>query len=191
MTPEEASYVVLDVETTGLNPGAGDRICEIGAIKFRAGREADRYHSLINPGRSLSAGAAQKNCITAEMLVDAPPFEQVAPHLRQFLAGAILVAQNASFDLSFLNMEFERCGMSKLSTAVLDTIALARRVRPNLRTYNLDNLAFHFNVPVGERHRSIGDCEVTAKVFFECLTSLRSRGEVKTLEDLVKKGAPR
>jgi DNA polymerase III epsilon subunit family exonuclease len=181
-----AAFVVVDVETTGLDPAA-ERICEVGAIKSVGGRETDRFHSLVQPGCPVSEGARAKHRITDDMLREAPPFEKIAADLRRFLAGTILVAQNAEFDLAFLNAEFGRAGMSRLAVPAIDTIVLARRVKPGLSTYNLDSLALHFRVRVTERHRSIGDCEVTNEVLWKCIEALRPR----SVEELVRKGAVR
>ncbi|MBI2930305.1 MAG: 3'-5' exonuclease [Planctomycetes bacterium] len=177
-----ATFVVLDVETTGLDP-ASDRICEVGAIKVHSGRELGRFQTLVNPERPMPVEATRKNGITDDMLKGAPMFAAVAPDLRRFLAGTVLVAQNAEFDLGFLNAEFRRGGGSKLPLNAVDTIALARAARPGLSSYRLDNLAAAFGARFSTRHRSIGDCEVTAIVFRECLRLLRPR----TLEDLMSR----
>ncbi len=179
-------FVVVDVETTGLDP-AEERVCEVGAIRLVGGKEQGRYQSLVRPGRAMSDGARQKHGITDEMLKDAPAFEAIAGDFRRFMAGSVLVAQNAEFDLSFLNAEFQRAGMMKLALPAVDTIVLARRVKPGLSSYNLDNLAFHFRVEIRDRHRSIGDCEATGRIFWMCVEALRPR----TVEELVRKGQPR
>jgi len=191
MDLDSATFTVIDVETTGLDPLSGDRVCEVGAIKMRVGKELERFESLVNPERPIPEPARAKHRISDEMVQESPTFSVLAPQLRPFLAGTVLVAQNAGFDLGFLNAEFVRAGMSKLTAPAVDTIPLARRVRPGLSTYNLDSLAFHFGLKFNSRHRSIGDCEVTGKVFWECLKALRQRGEVKTVEDLVRKGGVR
>jgi len=183
MDPRIFPFVVIDVETTGLDP-AEDRVCEVGAIRVVGGREEQRYHSLVKPDRPVSEGARSKHGITDEMLRDAPPFARIAPDLRRFIAGTVLVAQNAEFDASFLNAEFRRAGLPKLVPQAIDTIALARRVRPGLGTYNLDSLARAFNVPVGERHRSLGDCETTARVFWKCVESLPPRAVEASIRDM-------
>ncbi len=186
MDPKTAPFAVVDVETTGLDPSE-ERVCEVGALRLVGGREEARWHSLVRPNRRVSEGARAKHHITDEMLLNAPTFEQIAADLRRFLSGTILVAQNAGFDLSFLNAEFRRAGMTPLALPAIDTISLARRVKPGLATYNLDNLACHFKVPFSERHRSIGDCEVTGRIFWMCVETLRP----KTVEELVRKGAVR
>lgn len=181
--PRTTPFVVVDVETTGLDP-AEDRVCEVGAIRLVSGKEEGRFHALIQPNHAMSEGARGKHGISDEMLKDAPPFEEIAPDLRKFLSGSVLVAQNAEFDVSFLNAEFKRAGMTKMALPALDTILLARKVKPGLSTYNLDNLAYHFKVRFSERHRSIGDCEVTGNIFWQCVQALRPR----TMDDLLKKG---
>jgi len=183
LDPKTATFSVIDVETTGLDP-AKERVCEVGALRIVAGREVDRFHSLVQPNHPMSPGARQKHGISDEMLKDAPPFEKIAPDLRKFFAGSILVAQNAEFDVSFLNAEFVRAGMTRLAIPAIDTILLARKVKPGLSSYNLDNLAYHFKLRFKERHRSIGDCEVTGAVFWQCVEALRP----KTMDDLLKRG---
>lgn len=181
-------FAVLDVETTGLSHEQGHRVCEVGAIKVRAGKEIDRYHTLIHPGISVPEEARRIHKITDEMLREAPPFAEIARPLREFLAGTVMIAQNARFDLGFINAEFIRTGLGKLTIPVVDTVTLARRVRPGLSGYSLDRLAHHFQIPVDTRHRALGDCEVTVRVFLECLRTLRQKGEVRSVEDLVKRG---
>ena len=181
--PKTSPFVVIDVETTGLLP-LDDRVVEVGAIRLVSGKEEGRFHSMVQPGRPMPEAARAKNQINDEMLKDAPTFDKIAQDLRKFMAGSVLVAQNAEFDVGFLNAEFGRAWMSKLAMPALDTILLARKVKPGLPTYNLDNLAYHFKVKFNERHRSIGDCEVTGQVFWQCVEALRP----KTMDDLLKKG---
>jgi len=170
--PRTYPFAVIDVETTGLDPER-ERICEAGAIRFEDCRETGRYHSLVRPDRPVPDEAIALHGINNDMLRDAPPFARIAADLRRFLAGTILVAQNAEFDVSFLDAEFLRAGMTRLTNKAIDTIALARRVLPNLGSYNLDRLAREFKVEVRERHRSLGDCEVTAGIFWKCVEALR------------------
>jgi DNA polymerase III epsilon subunit len=184
-------FIILDVETTGLKVAEGDRVCEIGAIRVQGGKETGRFESLVNPQRSIPEEAQRIHNVSDEMVKGAPKWEEVGPKFRPFLAGGVIVAQNADFDMGFLNSEYAGIGMAKLAQPVVDTISLARRVRPGLATYKLDNLAHHFGATNRSRHRSIGDCEVTVKIFQECLVALRRRGEVRSIVDLVKAGTGR
>jgi DNA polymerase III epsilon subunit len=185
---ESAMFVVLDVETTGLSHEQGHRVCEVGAIKVRSGKEIERYHSLVQPGIPVPEEARKIHRITDEMLKEAPPFATIARPLREFLAGTVMIAQNARFDLGFINAEFLRTGLGRLTIPVVDTVTLARRVRPGLSGYSLDRLAHHFQITVDTRHRALGDCEVTVQVFLHCLKTLRQKGDVRSVEDLVKRG---
>lgn len=188
MELDSAHFAVLDVETTGLSPDRGDRVCEVGAIKIRAGKEVCRYHTLIQPGIPIPEEARKIHRISDDMLKEAPAFAAIARPLREFLAGSVLIAQNARFDLGFINAEFLRSGLGRLTIPAVDTVTLARRVRPGLSGYSLDRLAHHFQIPVDARHRALGDCEVTVQVFLHCLKTLRQKGDVRSVEDLVKRG---
>jgi DNA polymerase III epsilon subunit len=183
LDPRTTAFVVIDVETTGLKPD-GDRVCEVGAIRMVAGKETGRFHSLVHPGMPMPPDAQKTHGISDEMLKDAPAFGAIAQELRKFMSASVLVAQNAEFDVSFLNAEFSRAGMAKLAMPALDTILLARKVRPGLPSYNLDSLARQFQLKFNDRHRSIGDCEVTGGVFWRCVDVIRPR----TMDDLLKKG---
>ena len=187
MELDSAHFAVLDVETTGLNPENGDRVCEVGAIKLKAGKEVARYHTLVQPGIPIPEEARRVHRISDEMLKDAPAFGEVARPLREFLAGTVMIAQNARFDLGFVNAEFVRSGLGRLTIPAVDTVTLARRVRPGLSGYSLDRLAHHFQIPVDARHRALGDCEVTVQVFLHGLKTLRQKGDVRSVEDLVKR----
>jgi DNA polymerase III epsilon subunit len=188
MDLESAMFAVLDVETTGLDPALGHRVCEIGAIKIRAGKEMARYHTLVHPGIPIPDEARKIHRISDEMVKEAPLFAAIARPLREFLAGSVMIAQNARFDLGFINSEFQRTGLGRLTIPAVDTVTLARRVRPGLSGYSLDRLAHHFQIPVESRHRALGDCEVTDRVFLECLKALRQKGDVRSVEDLVRRG---
>lgn len=181
--PRTAAFVVIDVETTGLKP-EGDRVCEVGAIRMVAGQETGRFHTLVHPGMAMPPDAQKTHGISDQMLEGAPAFSAIAQELRKFMSSSVLVAQNAEFDVSFLNAEFARAGMAKLAMPALDTILLARKARPGLPSYNLDSLARQFQLKFNSRHRSIGDCEVTGGVFWKCVDAIRP----KTMEDLFKKG---
>ena len=154
---------------------------------IRDSKETGRFEKLVQPGVEMPQSAVAVHGITGEMVADAPPFAEIAPDLRKFLARSVLVAQNAAFDVSFLNAEFVRAGLTKMAIPSVDTIALARKVRPGLMSYNLDSLARHFRVSFNARHRSIGDCEVTGEIFWKCYEVIRP----KSVEDLVKKGKGR
>src|SRR5438445_9121835 len=108
----EHTFAVVDVETTGLSARMGDRICELAVVIVRGGQIVGQLQSLVNPQKPISRGAAAVNGISDSMVRDAPAFRKVAPELVKALDGAVLVAHNASFDLSFISSELRAAGYS-------------------------------------------------------------------------------
>ncbi|MGD9148569.1 MAG: exonuclease domain-containing protein, partial [Anaerolineae bacterium] len=124
----EIPFALFDVETTGLSPAYGHRVCEVACLRLCDGVELGRFESLVDPGRPVTAGAFAVNQITSQMLVDAPLFETIAPALLALMEDAALVAHNAPFDLGFLAKELEFAGLSPPEGPVVDTLALSRRI---------------------------------------------------------------
>ena len=158
--------VIFDFETTGLNYRA-DRIIEIGAVKFLNRQEVDRFTALIHPGCSVTAEITRITGITDEMLVGAPPMENVLPKFHDFFRGCLGVAHNAEFDSQFLKFESLRLGIH-CDYYILCTLRLARALVQCERR-NLDALAAHYGLTFQSRHRSIGDILVTADVLWRIL----------------------
>jgi DNA polymerase III epsilon subunit family exonuclease len=183
-------FAVVDVETTGLKPESGDRVCELGAIKFTLEGERGRFSTLVNPERPMPPEVQKVHGISDEMVRPAPAFGRVAGAFERFMAGCVLVAQNASFDLKFLRAELQRVGRRPAFDVVVDTIALVKSYR-SLEQYNLDRLAEHYGIPTGTRHRSVEDCAITMEVFRRAVRDLTAAGRVKSLADLARVGRPR
>jgi DNA polymerase-3 subunit alpha (Gram-positive type) len=163
-------YIVFDLETTGLSPFSGDRICEIGAVKIVDGKISDKFWSLVNPERELSFSAYRVNRITSEMLESAPKMSEVLPEFLNFITGTKLAAYNAGFDLSFLNMELRKLGMDIIpDEQVIDIYILAKKLLPHLGFYPLWNVAKNLNVTVNASHRALADAIVAAEVFIKLL----------------------
>ncbi|MCG8569637.1 MAG: 3'-5' exonuclease [Spirochaetes bacterium] len=162
------SYIFFDFETTGLYPLASDRIIEIAMIKTVDGKIVDTLESMINPQMPIPEEASQTNNITDEMVADAPLFNQeFAEKVLKFVEKSILVAHNASFDLSFLSMEMARNGISFENWVAIDTLKIAQAVFTGQRN-NLNSLMKRYNItPNGDLHRAIVDTEVLKKVYFE------------------------
>lgn len=182
----QATFAVLDVETTGLSPTAGDRVCEVACLRVteRGDRELGRFASLVDPRRGLSEGASRVNGITPAMLAGAPGFAAVVEPLFSLLAGAVLVAHNAPFDLGFLAAELGLAGYDLPRVPVVDTLALARNLY-HLRRYNLPALAEALGIETRGSHRAMGDVQTTAQVL-RCLLEDVERGwNVVTLGELV------
>jgi DNA polymerase-3 subunit epsilon len=160
---DQARYVVVDLETTGGAPGGG-RIIEIGACRMLGPRIEETYQSLVRPWTRVPRFISTMTSITNEMLLDAPPIEEVLPHFRHFLDDAVLVAHNAQFDSAFLDFEFRRLFGIGLRNPILCTLRLARRLLPSLRRLGLDAMAEHFGLSTAGRHRGWGDARMAAEL---------------------------
>ena len=125
----EIRYVAVDVETTGLAPSDGHRVCEIALLRFLRGTVVDSLVSFVNPLRPISPGASAVNGITDDMVVGAPTFPDLFPRIFAFLGEDTTVFHNAPFDLSFLQMEARLAGGEWPGNPVIDTLTLARRTR--------------------------------------------------------------
>lgn len=195
MKIDSIHYTVFDVETTGLYPYSGDRICEIGAVKFSAGsRSLKRFHSLVDPERPVSAGAFTVNGITDEMLRGKPKIGEVMPGFLNFIEGSVLVAYNAGFDLGFIEASLGENKDLLDKYVIIDALALARRLFSGIKRYNLASVAQHIGASTEGEHRALADAIITMKVFKAQLELLRSEG-VKTVEEIcrvsAKRAAPR
>jgi len=158
----DAPLAVFDFETTGLDAN-GDRIIEIGALKFSAFGAAEQFSTLVKPDVELSKASSAISGITKDMLEGQPTIDQVLPGFLKFIEGCILVAHNAEFDMSFLRAACSRLGYD-LEWPCFCTLKMARVLLPSLESKNLDTLAKHYGLTFEARHRSIGDAKVTTAV---------------------------
>ncbi|HJB24065.1 MAG TPA: PolC-type DNA polymerase III [Candidatus Jeotgalibaca pullicola] len=156
----ESTYVVFDVETTGLS-AVYDTIIEIAAVKMYKGNVIDTFEAFINPNVPLSQLIIQLTGITDSMLKDAPSEEKVMPEFREFCQNSILVAHNASFDMGFINKSYERIGLAEADNPVIDTLELSRFLHPQLKSHRLNTLAKRYNVSLEQHHRAVYDAETT------------------------------
>jgi DNA polymerase-3 subunit epsilon len=163
--------VVLDTETTGLEPQRGHRIIEIGGVELINRRLTGRhFHQYLNPEREIDTGALEVHGITSQFLADKPNFADVAGEFLGFVSGAELVMHNAPFDMGFLDHELKlwRPGSPSLSTdcMVLDTLALARNMHPGQRN-SLDALCRRYDIDDSQRelHGALLDAEILADVY--------------------------
>jgi DNA polymerase-3 subunit epsilon len=164
MIPEH--LVFIDLETTGTNP-THDRITEIGLCEVHNGAVTEKWSSLVNPEKPISPFIEQITGITTSMVANAPRFSEIAEELQSKLAGKILVAHNARFDYGFLKNEFRRLGIA-FQEKVLCTLKLSRALFPEHKKHSLDELIERHNLKVQDRHRALGDAQVT-KDFFDKL----------------------
>lgn len=172
--------VVFDFETTGLD-SKQDHIIEIGAIRLENGEAVEEFSTLVNPGTTLSDQVVTITGITDEMLKDQPTIDQVLDRFLDFFKGAVLVAHNAEFDMSFLTTTCLKLGR-RLEWPAFCTLKMARKVLPQLESRNLDTIAKHYDLSFEARHRSIGDVKVTVAVLNEMIHEIDP--EVQTWEDL-------
>lgn len=154
----ELPLAALDFETTGLGPHRGDRVIEVAVVRGRAGETPTTWHTLIDPERSMAA--TQIHGITDAMVAGRPRFGEVANELFRQLDGAVLVAHNAAFDLSFLEMELARVGRTLPPLVVLDTLGLARRVLA-LGDHRLATLCARLGLTRDRAHRALDDARAT------------------------------
>ncbi|WP_226662201.1 DNA polymerase III subunit epsilon [Microbulbifer aggregans] len=164
--------VVLDTETTGLDPKSGHRIIEIGCVELINRKLTGRhYHQYINPEREVDNGAIEVHGITNEFLVDKPVFAKIADEFMAFCEGAELVIHNAAFDVGFIDAELKRLRSARWKSVaahcgVLDTLALAREKHPGQKN-NLDALCKRYFVDNSQRdlHGALLDAEILADVY--------------------------
>lgn len=167
--------VVIDFETTGLSPGYGDRIIEVGAVLIADGQIADRYQSLMNPGMKVSSFIEEYTCISNRMLTSAPSIRDVMPKLKKFLSRHNLVAHNASFDSRFLDAELERIN-HKRSNEFACSMLTARRIYPEAPDHKLETLVRYKNLKTdGVHHRALADAEMTAHLWLKMIADIKER----------------
>jgi DNA polymerase-3 subunit epsilon len=162
--------IILDTETTGLDPAEGHRIVEIAALELFNHLPTGRtFHTFINPQRSMPPEAAAIHGLDDAFLRDKPPFAQIAAEFSEFVAGGRLIIHNAAFDIRFLNAELSRIGgaVLRLEDAV-DTLVIARQRFPGSPA-SLDALCRRFGVDASARvrHGALLDCELLAEVYLE------------------------
>jgi len=159
--------VVLDTETTGLDPKEGHRIIEVAAIELEGRKVSGRtFHRYINPEREIDEGAAAVHGLTLDRLQDEPRFAEIAPALLEFLADAELIIHNAPFDIGFLNAELALMGLPPLSNPVIDTLKVAKELHPGKKN-SLDALCDRYQIDNSHRtlHGALLDTELLAEVY--------------------------
>ncbi len=173
----ELTCTVFDTETTGLEPSAGDRIIQIGAVRIDAGklRRNDSFEQLVDPERALPEAGIAIHGIRPEMLRGQPTIGAVLPAFRAYAADSVLVAHNAAFDLRFLQLAEETSGV-RFDMPVLDTLLLSVVLHPRQDSHSLESIAERLGVPVLGRHTAMGDAIVTAEVFLKMIPLLEAAG---------------
>jgi DNA polymerase-3 subunit epsilon len=184
--------IILDTETTGLNPLEGHRIIEIGCLemidKVLTGRE---FHCYINPQRDVPQEAYRIHGISSEFLMDKPLFSNIADEFLSFIDGATLVIHNARFDIGFINHELSKLGKIALELSeVIDTLTMARKAFPGARA-NLDALCKRFKIDntMRTKHGALLDAQLLAEIYVE-LTGGRQRSFILSETENAKTAIP-
>ena len=182
------TYVVFDLETTGFNAGGKDSIIEIGAVKIDGkGVIVEKYDELINPGHKLNPRITEVTNITDEMLEGKRNEEDAVKSFKDWIGDVPVVAHNAKFDTSFIEMAYKKYNLGEFTNTVIDTLELSRTMDTGYARHSLSALVKRYNVPWDEEshHRGDYDAEGTALVFYKMLQKLKSMN-FETIEDLGK-----
>jgi DNA polymerase III epsilon subunit family exonuclease len=171
------SFTVFDTETTGLDPGGGDEIIQIGAVRLVNGRllPDERFEQLIDPRRPVPAASVPFHGLTSAQLRGQPTIEQVLPVFHRFAQDTVLVAHNAAFDMRFLQEKQALTGL-RFDQPVLDTLLLSAVLHPHQESHRLEAIAQRMGVTVFGRHTAMGDAVVTAELFLRLLPLLADQG---------------
>ncbi|WP_373058429.1 PolC-type DNA polymerase III [Gemmatimonas sp.] len=172
----DVSFAVVDVETTGTSPVAGDRITEIAIAQVSGGEVVDVYAQLVNPQRPIPPYITQLTRISWEMVRDQPTFREIAPTVVDRLAGHVFTAHNASFDWRFVSEELDRGVGHLLAGPKLCTVRLARVLLPDLPRKSLDHVTRYFGIEIEARHRAEGDAVATAQALVRMLRIAENEG---------------
>jgi DNA polymerase-3 subunit epsilon len=176
--------IVLDTETTGLNPKLGDRIIEIGCVELLSRRISERhFHTYLNPERDVELGATRVHGLTREDLATKPKFAEVAPVFLEFIRGAELIIHNADFDIEFLNMELARARLGRVhdhAGRITDTLLFAKELHPGKRN-SLDALCERYFIDNSRRtlHGALADAYLLA----DCYLAM-TRGQESLMMEL-------
>ncbi len=178
----QETFVIFDLETTGLNPHKNE-IIEVGAVKVKAGEIIDKFQTFVNPEVSIPTEITKLTGITDQDVADAPKIEQVLKQFKDFIAQSTIVAHNLSFDLGFIEDKLRRFNQAQLNNPALDTLNLARGLLPGLKSYKLNKLAKRFKVNLDNHHRAIDDAKATSKIFIKLL-ELLDKEEITKLNQI-------
>jgi len=183
---KDGTYVVFDIETTGLSI-VNNKIIEIAGVKMQDGKEIDRFSTFINPHEKIPYNIQQLTNITDDMVVDAPELDEMLPKFAAFCEDSILVAHNARFDVDFIQANLKQLGHPVLTNAALDTLEFARLLFPDMKNHRLNTLADKFKVSLENHHRAIDDSIALGYILFHLINEAGERGihKLQRLNDFV------
>jgi DNA polymerase-3 subunit epsilon len=169
------NVIVLDFETTGLSPKLGERAIEIGAVLVNNNQIVDRFQSLMNPGMRISSFIEDYTGISNKMLSTAPSIKEVMGKLKVFIADYQLVAHNASFDLRFLDAEFDRIKHIRKNEYAC-SLMISRRIYPEAPNHKLETLVRYKKLKTdGVHHRALADAEMTAHLWVKLIDDIKTK----------------
>lgn len=183
MDLSEATYVVFDVETTGLSAIYNDLI-QVAASKMYKGNIIAEFDEFINPGHPLSAFTTELTGITDDHVKNAKPLVQVLKEFQEFCKDTVLVAHNATFDVGFMNANYERHGLPKITQPVIDTLEFARNLYPDYKRHGLGPLTKRFGVALEHHHMANYDAEATGRLLFIFIKEVAEKHGVTDLARL-------
>ena len=183
MDLSEATYVVFDVETTGLSAIYNDLI-QVAASKMYKGNIVAEFDEFINPGHPLSAFTTELTGITDDHVKNAKPLVQVLKEFQEFCKDTVLVAHNATFDVGFMNANYERHGLPKITQPVIDTLEFARNLYPEYKRHGLGPLTKRFGVALEHHHMANYDAEATGRLLFIFIKEVAEKHGVTDLARL-------
>ncbi len=168
------SYVIIDLETTGLSPEY-DEIIELGAIKVENGECCETYQSLVKPKCDIDEFIAELTGITNEMVASAPSIEEVLPAFFTFIGDGVVVGHNVSFDVNFIYDNRIRCFGEPFKNNYIDTLRISKKLYPDLSHHRLKDIVKLLNIEVSKEHRALGDCQTT----YLCFEAMRKDALLK------------
>ncbi len=186
-----STYVVFDTETTGFNAGGADQMIEIGAVKLKDGQIIDSFDELIDPGRHIPDRITELTCITDEMVKGKDNEEAVTKRFLQWAGDNPMVAHNAKFDISFIEMAMKKYNLGTFKNTVIDTLELSRTLDQGFARHGLSALVKRYNVPWEEdaHHRADYDAKGTALVYHKMMLKLEAQKfeKISDLDNLISK----
>ena len=182
----DTTYCVLDLETTGFSPKT-EKITEVGIMKIKDGKVIDEFSTFVNPEKPIPPKVVEVTNITDDMVQDAETIDKIFPKILEFIDGSVLVAHNASFDMGFLKYNAKQLGY-EFDYTYVDTLALSRKIFPDLKKYKLGKIAEYLKIKVEVAHRALDDVDTTVKVYNEMMKILKERGAT-SVKDIGEKAS--
>lgn len=182
---DEANFVVVDVETTGMS-AVDDRMTEIAMMKLRNGVLVEEFSTLINPLMSISHFITDLTGIDNLMVQDAPTAREIMPDVAEFLKDSVFVAHNSAFDWGFVSHSAKRERGIELTNPQLCTVKLSRKILPSLPSRSLGPVAQFLDVKIPQRHRASGDAYATALILIKFISYLKKKLALQTVEEILR-----